>query len=93
MQPTVIGAEPKSLYWIRGRVERSQYERPPKLLAIRTNTVAARAGRDRRAMKCSAAATAGAIRSFGSPNAPVLRDSLRLEVDEGDGVRVLDARG
>ena len=42
MQQTVIPPEPKPLYWIRGRVERSQYERPPKLLAIRTNTVAVR---------------------------------------------------
>ncbi len=31
--------EPATLFWIRARVERSQYERPPKLAALRTNTM------------------------------------------------------
>src|SRR5207253_6075608 len=29
------------LYWIRGRLERSSYERAPKLLTVRTNTISA----------------------------------------------------
>ena len=42
MQRAVIGEVKEERYWIRAVVERSQYERPPSLLAIRTNTVAAR---------------------------------------------------
>jgi len=40
MQPAVFPPEVKSLFWIRALVQNSQYERPPKLLAIRTNTIA-----------------------------------------------------
>jgi len=57
MQPVVISPETKPFYLIRARVERSQYERPPKLLAIRTNTVSAHQA-ETCGTKCWAAAMA-----------------------------------
>ena len=76
------GSPPR--FWIRARLENSQYERPPRLLAIRTSTVAAR-----QAETIGDEVLGG---SDGSPNqvfrlsaAPVLAGSLRLEVDEGEG--------
>jgi predicted phage baseplate assembly protein len=71
-------------YWIRARVERAAYERPPCLLAIRTNTVSAT-----QAETVQDEVLGG---SDGSRNqrvtlahAPVLHDTLRLEIDEGSG--------
>lgn len=84
MQKTVITPELKSLYWIRGRVERSQYERPPKLLAIRTNTVAVRQAETVRD-EVLGGSSGRRDQVFRLANAPVLHDSLLLEVDEGNG--------
>jgi predicted phage baseplate assembly protein len=36
----LLPTQPTDRYWVRARVEKSQYERAPELLAIRTNTVA-----------------------------------------------------
>ncbi|MEJ2454135.1 MAG: putative baseplate assembly protein [Candidatus Thiodiazotropha sp.] len=79
-----IGAFADSRYWIRARLERAAYERPPSLLALRINTVEAL-----QAETISDEVLGG---SNGRPNqqfhlsaAPVLADSLSLEVDEGDG--------
>lgn len=76
------GSPPR--FWIRARLENSQYERPPRLLAIRTSTAAAR-----QAETIGDEVLDG---SNGSPNqvfrlsaAPVLAGSLRLEIDEGEG--------
>ena len=70
-------------YWIRGRVERSQYERPPRLRAIRTNTVAARQAET---IRDEVLGGSNGRRDQVLPlaNSPVLHDSLILEVDEGD---------
>jgi predicted phage baseplate assembly protein len=84
MKTAVIGAEADALYWIRGLVTNSQYERPPRLLAVRTNTVAAR-----QAETINDEVLGG---SNGSRNqvlklasTPVLRDSLKIEINEGPG--------
>ena len=87
MQRTVIAPEPKSLYWIRGRVERSQYENPPKLLAIRTNTVAVQQAETVRD-EVLGGSSGRRDQVFRVANAPVLHDSLQLEVDEGKGGEV-----
>lgn len=89
MAKAVIGDEAEEMYWIRGRVENSQYERSPKLLAVRANTVAVRQaetindevlggsdGNRNQVLKLS--------------NMPILADTLKLEIDEGDGFRQWD---
>jgi hypothetical protein len=73
-----------SLYWLRARLAKAAYEKPPLLQAVRTNTAPA-----------SQAQTAGDEvlgGSDGSPNqlftlanTPVIAGSLRLEIDEGSG--------
>jgi predicted phage baseplate assembly protein len=83
-------------YFIRGRLERSAYERAPELVTIRSNTT-----------KATQAETAQDEVLGGSngrrdqvltlSSRPVLLDSLKLEIDEGDGfqpwVRVDDFFG
>ena len=85
---TTIAPEPGPRFWIRAELVTSQYERPPVIAAIRTNTMTAHPDGDGRATRCSAAATAGRNQSFRLTNVPVLADSLRLEVDQGSGREV-----
>jgi hypothetical protein len=87
MQQTVIPPEPKPLYWIRGRVERSQYERPPRLLAIRTNTVAVQQVETVQ-FEVLGGSSGRRDQVFQLANAPVVRDSLILEIDQGSGVEL-----
>ena len=87
MQPVVIAPETRALYWIRARVERSQYERPPKLLAIRTNTVAVRQAETVRD-EVLGGSNGRRDQVFRLASAPVLRDTLRLEIDEGSGPEI-----
>jgi predicted phage baseplate assembly protein len=72
-----------SLSWLRARVFRSQYARSPVLLAVRTNTVAATQAET---IRDEVLGGSNGMRDqvFQVANAPVLRDSLRLEVDEGE---------
>lgn len=84
MRRTTIAGMPEELYWIRGRLERSAYERPPRLLAIRTNTVAARQAETTRD-EVLGGSDGSVDQSFQLANPPVLRDTLHLEVDEGSG--------
>lgn len=84
MQRAVIGRVAESLYYIRGRIARSGYERPPRLLAVRTNTVGA--------LQAETVLDEVLGGSDGRPNqvftlanTPVLADSLTIEIDEGDG--------
>jgi predicted phage baseplate assembly protein len=84
IKPDVIGKVEESLYWIRARLDRSRYENPPKILAVRTNTVSAE----------QAKTIIGEILggTDGLPNqtlrlesTPVLNGSLELVIDEGSG--------
>ncbi len=82
-----LGDVAESRYWIRARLERAAYERAPRLLALRINTVEALQAETLRDEVLGG--------SNGRPNqgfrlsaAPVLAGSLRLEVDEGDGYAV-----
>lgn len=87
MKTINVGEVPEPLYWIRGRLESSSYERPPKLLTIRTNTVAAQQAETARD-EVLGGSDGSPNQSFPLANTPVLRDSLVLEVDEGDQFRV-----
>lgn len=84
MQRAVIGEVKEERYWIRAFIERSQYERPPKILAIRTNTVAARQA-ETILDEVLGGSNGRRDQVFRLASAPVLADSLHLEVDEGDG--------
>jgi predicted phage baseplate assembly protein len=87
LQPVVIAPESRPLYWIRARLERSQYERPPTLLTIRTNTIAARQAETVRD-EVLGGSNGRRDQVFRLANAPVLRDTLRLEIDEGSGPEI-----
>jgi predicted phage baseplate assembly protein len=84
MRRAVIGAVAEERYWIRGRLKQSQYERPPKLLAIRTNTVPAIQAETVRD-EVLGGSDGSPNQTFRLANTPVLHDTLVLEVDEGDG--------
>ncbi len=87
MQRVIIAPETKAFYWIRARVERSQYERPPKLLAIRTNTVSAHQAETVRD-EVLGGSNGRRDQVFRLASAPVLRGTLRLEIDEGSGPEI-----
>lgn len=87
MKKVVLGAVTEERYWIRARVERSQYERPPLLRAIRTNTAHARQAETIRD-EVLGGSSGRRDQVFRLADTPVLHDSLILEVDEGDGHRV-----
>jgi predicted phage baseplate assembly protein len=70
-------------YWVRARLERSQYERPPAVLAIRTNTVPvdqAETIRD----EVLGGSDGSRNQRFQLGSTPVLKGSLRLEIQESD---------
>ena len=84
MQRGSLGVETASLYWIRARLESSQYENPPNLLAVRTNTVSviqAETFRD----EVLGGSSGRRDQVFRLANIPALAGSLSLEIDEGDG--------
>jgi predicted phage baseplate assembly protein len=84
MQRAAFPPEVKNLYWIRALVERSQYERPPKLLAIRTNTVAVQQAETVQ-FEVLGGSNGRRDQVLRVGNTPVLKGSLQLEVDQGDG--------
>lgn len=80
-----------ALFWLRARLVRSQYERAPQLLAVRTNTVPALQAQSVEA-EILGGANGRRNQRFRLANAPVIRDSLRLEIDDGTGARVWEAK-
>jgi predicted phage baseplate assembly protein len=84
MAKTMIGSITTSLFWIRARLTRAAYDRVPRILAVRTNTVGVI-----QAQTTNDEVLGG---SSGEPNqtfrllhSPVLLDALIVEVDEGTG--------
>ena len=84
MQRSVVGQIADSRYWVRGRLKSGSYERAPKLLAVRTNTVAA-VQAETIADEVLGGSNGRPNQVFSLANAPVLSGTLRLEIDEGDG--------
>jgi len=70
------------LFWIRARLVESQYEKAPELAAIRTNTVAAIQAQTVNG-EVLGGTTGARNQSWRLENQPVLKDSLRIEIDEG----------
>jgi predicted phage baseplate assembly protein len=83
-QRTALGKVAAPRYWLRARLAAGAYQQPPRLLAIRTNTVAAIAAQSVDA-EIVGRSTGMPDQVFQLSQHPVLAGSLRLEVDEGDG--------
>jgi len=72
------------LYWLRARLSKAAYERLPQLLAVRTNTVPATQAQTARDEVLGGSDGQPNIQ-FTLANAPVISETLRLEIDEGQG--------
>jgi predicted phage baseplate assembly protein len=84
--PAVFGELTQPRRWIRARIVRAQYERAPRLRAVRTNTVSATQAQTVRD-EVLGGSDGSANQVLQLANAPVLSGSLQLEVDEGDGFK------
>jgi predicted phage baseplate assembly protein len=101
---TVIGDVPTALYWLRARLDSSQYEKAPRLSTIAINTVPAVQATTFRD-EVVGASSGRPDQRFQVANTPILPfdepevaagaygrqvtiKNLRLEVDEGDGFKV-----
>lgn len=73
-------------YFVRARIERSGYERPPQLGTVRTNTASATQAET---VKDEVLGGSNGRRDqvFTVESRPVVLDSLKLEIDEGDGFK------
>jgi predicted phage baseplate assembly protein len=80
------GAARPPLFWLRARLTRTQYERAPRLLAVRTNTVPAVQAQTAE-REILGGSTGGRNQTFKLENAPVLKGSVRIEIDDGTGAR------
>lgn len=86
-QPIAVGRVAAPLFWLRGRVTRNDFQRPPRLLAVRTNTgVATQA--ETIEFESVGGSNGEANQTFTLGDAPVLPGSLVLEVNEGRGYEV-----
>lgn len=98
MKTTTVGEVAGALYWIRARLLQSSYEQSPRLFAMRTDTITARqaetardevlGGSDGRPNQIFQLANINADQNATTAAASVLRDTLTIEVDEGDGFHV-----
>jgi predicted phage baseplate assembly protein len=75
------------LYWLRLSVDRSQYERPPSILAIRTNTMTLTQMETVRD-EVLGGSNGRRDQTFRLDQTPVLAGTLSLTVDQGDGAEV-----
>jgi predicted phage baseplate assembly protein len=71
-------------YWIRARLEQSNYQLPPKLLAIRTNTAPATQA-ETISFEILGGSNGRPKQVFTTSSSPILQGTLVLEVDEGEG--------
>lgn len=82
----VTGTTRPPLFWIRARLTRTQYERAPTLLAVRTNTVPALQAQTV-LREVLGGSNGGRNQKFQLENAPVLTGSVRVQIDDGTGPR------
>jgi predicted phage baseplate assembly protein len=87
----VTGAARPMLFWLRARLVTAQYERAPLLLAVRTNTAPVEQAQTvTRELLGGTDGTRG--QRWQLENAPVLTGSLRVQIDDGTGARVWQAK-
>lgn len=87
MATTTVPPETTPMYWLRGELVTSQYERPPVLQAVRTNTMTLRQMETVRD-EVLGGSTGRPSQVFRVANVPVLAGTLQLEVDQGSGPEV-----
>lgn len=80
----IVGAVDTPRYWIRARLLRSGYDRAPRIVAVRSNTVRATQAQTAR-HEVLGGSDGAPDQVFTVANTPVLHGTLRLEVDEGQG--------
>lgn len=86
----VTGATRPPLFWLRARLATAQYERAPKLLAVRTNTVPVlQVQTVERELLGGTDGTRN--QRWKLENAPVQKESLQIQIDDGTGARVWQA--
>jgi predicted phage baseplate assembly protein len=78
-QTSVPPSDPVKRYWLRARVVRSQYEKPPRLLAVRTNTAGVEQAETIRD-EVLGGSDGSRHQKFRLANRPVLSGSLQLQV-------------
>jgi predicted phage baseplate assembly protein len=82
-----IGSVPDTLFWIRARVESATYEMPPRIAAIRTNTISAT-----QAITFTDEILGGSNgepnQTFQVANTPVMVLDTPVQVKNSDGTRV-----
>lgn len=86
-QRVSVGSDLVLRYWIRARIVRSQYEKPPTLLAVRTNTVSVEQAETVRD-EVLGGSNGRRNQVFKVANKPVLSGTLQVEVDEGIGPQI-----
>jgi predicted phage baseplate assembly protein len=79
---TYDGTKGDPLYWLRARLVRTQYERAPRLLAVRINTVPAEQAQTVK-NEILGGATGQTNQIWQLANSPVIAGSLKVEIDEG----------
>ena len=79
----LLPTQPTDRYWVRARVEKSQYERAPELLAIRTNTVAVEQA-ETILDEVVGGSDGSRNQRFRLASKPVLKNSLLLEIQQSD---------
>jgi predicted phage baseplate assembly protein len=79
----LVPPDPIARYWIRVRIVRTQYENPPQLLAVRTNTIAVEQAETIRD-EVLGGSDGSRDQRFRLANRPVLAGSLKLEIQVSD---------
>jgi predicted phage baseplate assembly protein len=72
------------LYWIRARLQRSDYDVPPALIAVRTNTIGAQQA-ETILDEVLGGSNGEPNQTFRLESRPVLAGSLELDIDQGNG--------
>jgi predicted phage baseplate assembly protein len=83
-KPLIIGADATPRFWLRARLQRTRYERPPTLLAVRTNTASAIQAETIQ-FETLGGSNGRRDQVFTLSETPVLPGSLDLQVDDGQG--------
>lgn len=88
VDPITGGARPE-LFWLRARLVTAQYERAPKLLAVRTNTVPAEQAQTVE-RELLGGTDGSRNQRWQLENTPVIRGSATIQIDDGsrDGPQV-----
>lgn len=79
-----VGAETVTRFWLRGRLQRTAYERPPTLIAVRANTALA-VQAETIEYETLGGSNGRRDQVFTLAEKPVLAGSLVLQVDDGQG--------